>query len=67
MLVGRVNIDGVEKEVAFCYLPDVKVGDYVDVHTGFAMSKVEKNNTAAVHPTPAVAVVPRLSLSCERR
>ncbi len=41
MLVGRVNFGGVHKEVSFAYLPDVKVGDYVVVHVGFALSKVD--------------------------
>ena len=37
--VGKVDFDGVCQEVNLSYLPDAKVGDYVIVHVGFAISK----------------------------
>ncbi|HEY9649841.1 MAG TPA: HypC/HybG/HupF family hydrogenase formation chaperone [Coleofasciculaceae cyanobacterium] len=30
------------KEVSLAYVPEVQVGDYVIVHVGFALSKVDE-------------------------
>jgi len=40
--VGRINFGGILKEASLAYVPDVKVGDYVIVHVGFALSKVDE-------------------------
>jgi len=40
--MGRVNFGGVIKEVSLAYVPEVRVGDYVIVHVGFALSKVDE-------------------------
>ena len=40
--MGKVNFAGVGKEVCLQWLDDVKVGDYVLVHVGFALSKVDE-------------------------
>ena len=40
--MGKVNFGGVVKEVCLQWLNDVKVGDYVLVHVGFALSKVDE-------------------------
>lgn len=39
---GRVNFGGIIKEVSLAYVPEAKVGDYVIVHVGFAISKVDE-------------------------
>jgi hydrogenase expression/formation protein HypC len=39
---GRVSFGGVVKEVSFAYVPEAGVGDYVIVHVGFALSKVDE-------------------------
>lgn len=39
---GRVDFGGVTREVNFCYVPEVKLGDYVVVHVGFALSIVDE-------------------------
>ena len=39
---GRVDFGGVVKEVCFAYTPEVEVGEYVIVHVGFAISKVDE-------------------------
>ena len=39
---GRVSFGGVIKEVSLAYVPEVQVGDYVIVHVGFALSKVDE-------------------------
>lgn len=40
--IGRVNFGGIIKDASLAYVPDVKVGDYVIVHVGFALSKVDE-------------------------
>jgi len=39
---ARVSFGGVKKEVNLAYLTDVKEGDYVIVHAGFAISKLDE-------------------------
>ncbi|MFP4686808.1 MAG: HypC/HybG/HupF family hydrogenase formation chaperone [bacterium] len=39
---GRVSFCGVIKEINLSYLPDADVGDYVIVHVGFAISKLDE-------------------------
>ncbi len=41
MTMGKVSFGGIVKQVCLAYVPDVKVGDYVIVHVGFAISKVD--------------------------
>ena len=41
--MGRVDFGGVRKEACLAYEPDVQVGDYVIVHVGFAISKVDED------------------------
>lgn len=40
--VGKVSFGGVIKEVSLAYVPEAKVGDYVVVHVGFALSVVDE-------------------------
>ncbi len=40
--MGRVDFGGVRKEACLAYVPDVKPGDYVIVHVGFAISQVDE-------------------------
>jgi hydrogenase expression/formation protein HypC len=42
MRTANVSFGGVIKEVNLAYLPAVKVGDYVIVHAGFALSQVDE-------------------------
>jgi hydrogenase expression/formation protein HypC len=41
-LMGKVNFGGIKKEVCLELVPDVKVGEYVIVHVGFAISKMDE-------------------------
>lgn len=45
---GKVSFGGVVKEVSLAYLPEAKVGDYVIVHVGFALSVVDEAEAQAV-------------------
>ncbi len=40
--MGRVDFGGVRKEACLSYVPDVELGDYVIVHVGFAISRVDE-------------------------
>lgn len=48
MTMGKVNFAGIVKEVCLAYIPDVQVGDYVVVHVGFAISKVDEEEANQV-------------------
>ena len=39
---GKVSFGGVVTEVSLAYVPEAKVGDYVIVHVGFALSIVDE-------------------------
>jgi hydrogenase expression/formation protein HypC len=39
---GRVDFAGIVKNVNLSYVPDAKIGDYVVVHVGFALSIVDE-------------------------
>ncbi len=40
--VAKVDVDGVIRETSLMLLDDAKIGDYVIVHAGFAISKVDE-------------------------
>jgi hydrogenase expression/formation protein HypC len=42
MTQGRVSFGGITKDVCLAYVPDAKVGDYVVVHVGFAISRIDE-------------------------
>lgn len=39
---GKVDFDGIIKEVSLAYVPEVDVGDYVIVHVGFAITQLDE-------------------------
>ena len=45
---GRVSFGGVIKEVNLAYVPEAQVGDYVIVHVGFALSRVDETEAQRV-------------------
>jgi hydrogenase expression/formation protein HypC len=40
--VGKVEFGGIVKDVCLAYVPEAQVGDYVLVHVGFAISRVDE-------------------------
>lgn len=46
--MGKVSFAGILKEVCLAYIPDIKVGDYVIVHVGFAISKISEKEAQEV-------------------
>ena len=45
---GKVNFGGILKEVSLAYVPEAKVGDYVIVHVGFALSRLDEDEAHKV-------------------
>jgi hydrogenase expression/formation protein HypC len=41
-VMGTVSFGGIQKQVCLEWLPDVEVGEYVIVHVGFAISKMNE-------------------------
>ncbi len=48
MTMGRVSFGGIVKDVCLAYVPEVQVGDYVVVHVGFAISKIDEQEAIKV-------------------
>jgi hydrogenase expression/formation protein HypC len=46
--IGRVSFGGVIKEANLAYVPEAKVGDYVVVHVGFALSILDEKEAGEV-------------------
>jgi hydrogenase expression/formation protein HypC len=42
MRIGKVDFGGIRKEINLSYVPEAVLGDYVIVHVGFAISRVEE-------------------------
>ncbi len=39
--LARVTLDGVKKEISLALVDDVKPGDYVILHVGYALNKID--------------------------
>ena len=44
--VGRVQFGGIIREAYLDFVPDARPGDYVMVHVGFAIGKVDEEEAA---------------------
>ncbi|HEX7507074.1 MAG TPA: HypC/HybG/HupF family hydrogenase formation chaperone [Polyangia bacterium] len=44
--MGTVSFGGISKEACLAFVPEAKVGDYVLVHAGFAISVVDEAEAA---------------------
>jgi hydrogenase expression/formation protein HypC len=44
MLMGKVNFGGLVRAVCLVYLPELQVGEYVIVHVGFAISRIDETS-----------------------
>lgn len=45
---GKVNFGGILKTVNLAYVPEARIGDYVIVHVGFAISIVDEEEARQV-------------------
>jgi hydrogenase expression/formation protein HypC len=41
--MGKVEFGGILKDVCLAYTPEAEVGDYVLVHVGFAISRIDQS------------------------
>jgi len=44
--MARIELDGVRKEISLALVEDVAVGDYVIVHVGYALQKLDAEEAA---------------------
>jgi len=40
--MGRVDFAGIAREVSLALVPEARVGDYVLVHVGFALTRIDE-------------------------
>ena len=45
---ARVRFGGISKEINVAYVPEAKVGDYVIVHVGFAISVIDEREASRI-------------------
>jgi hydrogenase expression/formation protein HypC len=45
---GKVSFAGVVKEISLAYVPEAKLDDYVIVHAGFAISKIDEEEAEQI-------------------
>ena len=45
---GKVSFGGIQKDINLCMLSDVEIGDYVLVHVGVAIGKVDEEEANKV-------------------
>src|SRR5690349_16203127 len=46
--MGKIDFGGILKEACLAYVPEARVGDYVIVHVGFALSRVDEDEAHQV-------------------
>ncbi len=51
MTMGVVKFGGISKEVCLMYTPEAGIGDWVLVHVGFAISKLDEESAREVFAT----------------
>jgi len=45
---GKVSFGGAVKDINLAYVPEAKIGDYVIVHVGFAISIIDESEAMKV-------------------
>lgn len=51
MPTGRVDFGGVSREVCLAYVPEVALGDWVIVHVGFAIARIDEEEARRTYET----------------
>jgi hydrogenase expression/formation protein HypC len=46
--MGKVEFGGIFKNICLAYTPEVKVGEYVLVHVGFAISRIDETEAQEI-------------------
>ncbi|MEJ7848265.1 MAG: HypC/HybG/HupF family hydrogenase formation chaperone [Pyrinomonadaceae bacterium] len=42
--MGKVDFDGITKDICLAYVPDITIGEYVIVHVGFAIERLDEKS-----------------------
>jgi hydrogenase expression/formation protein HypC len=45
---GKIDFGGITKEASLAYVPEANIGDYVIVHVGFAISRLDEEEANKV-------------------
>lgn len=48
---GKVDFGGVQKEICLAYTPEAEIGDYVLVHVGFSLSRIDEAEAQRIFDT----------------
>jgi hydrogenase expression/formation protein HypC len=46
--MGKVEFGGIRKDVCLAYTPEAQIGDYVLVHVGFAISRIDPSEAEEI-------------------
>ncbi len=49
--VGKVQFGGITRDVCLACIPDIALGEFVLVHVGFAISKLDREEAARAYAT----------------
>jgi hydrogenase expression/formation protein HypC len=47
--MAKVGFGGITREVCLSYVPDARIGEYVLVHVGFAISRVDEEEASRTY------------------
>ncbi len=61
--MARVDFGGVRKEACLEYVPETQIGDYVIVHVGFAISRIDEEE--ALRTLEMLRMIDELALEQE--
>ncbi len=42
--MGKMDFDGITKNICLAYVPDIQIGEYAIVHVGFAIEKLDEKS-----------------------
>ena len=48
MLMAKVQFGGISKRICLEYVPEAQIGDYVLVHVGFALARIDEEEAKRV-------------------
>jgi hydrogenase expression/formation protein HypC len=46
--MGKVDFGGIQKEVCLAYTPEAQIGDYLLIHVGFALSRIDEEEAQEI-------------------
>jgi hydrogenase expression/formation protein HypC len=44
--MGKIDFGGIAREACLAYLPEAQIGDYVLIHAGFAITRLDEEEAA---------------------